>query len=146
MIWSAVEPAVAATPTWIPVIELIGAVLLLIGALFTLIAAIGLFRFHDLYARMHAATKPQMLGLMLICGGIALTLHTWYWVFLCTLVVAIQMLAAPVGSHLLGRAAYRTGVAELGNLTVDELAEDSEVNRQRAGQWEPGATHESSSQ
>lgn len=122
-----------------------GAILLVFGAAFTMIAALGLFRFKELFARMHAASKPQMLGLMLLCGGMALTFRTWQWLALCTLVVALQMVAAPVASHLLGRTAYRTEEGERGYLAVDDLTEDTVFESVQA-QREPGATQEDSSQ
>lgn len=105
----------------VEVFNLIGAVCLLVGISLTAIAALGLFRFHELFARMHAASKPQLLGLTIICLGLCLTLRTWHWVLICTVVIAIQLLAAPVASHLLGRTAYRTGIADLSTLSVDEL-------------------------
>lgn len=111
---------------WIQIFDIAGATLILFGALFTLIAAIGLVRLPDLFSRTHAAAKPQMLGLMLIMGGVALMMRSWHWVGLCLAVLAIQMIAAPVGSHLLGRSAYRSGLAKTASLVVDELDPDPE--------------------
>ena len=63
------------------VLEVVSAVLLVLGALLALTAAIGLLRFPDTLARMHAATKPQTLGLLLVLAGTALllvsTLPVW---------------------------------------------------------------------
>lgn len=112
------------TDTFGLVMNLVGASLLLLGVIFTFLAALGLFTFTDLFSRMHAASKPQMLGLLLICGGIMLTMRSWHWTLACLLVLVLQLIAAPVGSHLLGRAAYRSGVGELSELVADELAED----------------------
>lgn len=106
------------------VLDIIGAVLILGGAVFTLIAAIGLVRLPDLFSRTHAAAKPQMLGLMLMCTGIALMMRTPAWTGVCILVLSIQVVAAPVGSHMLGRAAYRDGLAKTAMLVVDELDEE----------------------
>ncbi len=109
-------------------LDLIGALFILAGSTFTLIAGIGLVRFNDLFSRTHAAAKPQMLGLMLMLVGLVFMERTWAWFAICTLVIAIQMVAAPVASHLLGRAAYITGLAESESLVLDELKEgDSNV-------------------
>lgn len=105
------------------VLDVVGAVLMLLGAGFTLVAALGVVRLPDLFSRMHAAAKPQLLGLVLLCSGIMLLMRSWAWVGICVLVLAIQVVAAPVGSHMLGRAAYRDGLAETATLTIDELAE-----------------------
>lgn len=109
--------------TWAMVSNLVGALLILAGSGFTLIAAIGLVRFKDLFSRTHASAKPQLLGLMLLCLGLSMIMRTWQWVLICTLVLAIQMIAAPVASHLLGRAAYMSGLADSESLVLDELKE-----------------------
>mgnify|MGYP002652906012 CR=1 FL=1 len=59
------------------ILDTVALVLVLIGALLCLTAAIGLLRFHDVPTRLHAATKPQVLGLILICIAIALALRAW---------------------------------------------------------------------
>jgi len=111
-----------------------GAVLLFIGVFFTLVAAIGLVRFQDIYSRMHAASKPQFLGLMFVLVGVGLESWEWRWIVLTVVVLILQFLTAPVASHMVGRAVYRTGVAEPrpaegvvgADLLVDELTEDLE--------------------
>ena len=57
--------------TWTTVLDVVGAVLLLLGALLCLAGAIGLMRFPDTLSRLHAATKPQTLGLILVLTGLA---------------------------------------------------------------------------
>lgn len=105
------------------ILDFAGVILVLAGALFTLVAALGLVRLPDLFSRTHAAAKPQLLGLMLILGGSNLVLRTWAWFAISLAVLAIQVIAAPVASHLLGRAAYRSGLAETSSLVVDQLGE-----------------------
>ena len=110
-----------------PVLEVVdwaGAILLFIGVAFTLVAAIGLVRLPDLYSRMHAATKPQLLGLMFVCVGITLDTLDWRWVVLGLAVLTLQVVTAPVGSHLVSRAVYRTRRDEGRDLVVDELSDD----------------------
>ena len=58
--------------SWGEVADVAAAVCLVIGALLTLIAAIGILRFPDVLTRMHSATKPQVLGLVFICLAVAL--------------------------------------------------------------------------
>ena len=45
---------------------------LLVGSLFTLIAAIGAFRYEDLLSRQHVATKPQIFSLIMFSLGVTL--------------------------------------------------------------------------
>ncbi len=106
------------------VADLAGAVLILLGTLLSLVAAIGVVRFPDLLSRMHAATKPQTLGLMLIMCGLALTVRSAFVVWTLLLVVASVMVTAPVSAHVLARAGYRTNRIEAEWLTHDQLNED----------------------
>ncbi|MXG88212.1 monovalent cation/H(+) antiporter subunit G [Nocardioides flavescens] len=105
-------------------LDLVGAVLILLGALLSLVAAVGVLRFPDLLTRMHAATKPQVLGLMLVCVGLALTLRDARSVAILVLVLLAQMLTAPVAGHMVGRASYRAGQLREDLLLVDELSSD----------------------
>ncbi|MFT5563988.1 MAG: multicomponent Na+:H+ antiporter subunit G [Myxococcota bacterium] len=102
--------------------EVLSGILMMTGAALALIAGIGLQRFDDVFARMHAATKPATLGLALVLGGAALQVPDAGNVAKLMLVVLLQFITAPVGSHLIGRAAHRSGT-ELGHVTVDELSE-----------------------
>ncbi len=53
-------------------VDVASGALLLLGSALALVAAIGLVRFPDVLTRMHAATKPQTLGLLLVLAGLAL--------------------------------------------------------------------------
>ena len=104
--------------------HLIGAVLLAAGGFFCLGGALGLVRFPDVLARMHAATKPQVFGLLLMLLGVAFSIRDpKVWLSLAVVLV-LQILTAPVAGHLIGRVAYRSGQWEPDDLVVDELAED----------------------
>ncbi|NHW48060.1 monovalent cation/H(+) antiporter subunit G [Paenarthrobacter sp. MSM-2-10-13] len=114
------------------VVDAVTAVFLVVGALMSLGAAIGLLRFPDLMSRMHAATKPQVLGLFLMLAAIGLQMRTW-WVWPVLLVAWIfQLLTAPVSAHMVGRSAYRTKHGHREKLTKDEL--EAVVQRAAAGQ------------
>jgi multicomponent Na+:H+ antiporter subunit G len=58
--------------TWTTALDVVAAICMLCGALFALIAALGVLRLPDLLSRMHAATKPQVLGLLLVLTGLGL--------------------------------------------------------------------------
>ncbi len=105
-------------------IDVVAAALLVTGSLMSLTAAIGLLRFPDVLTRMHAATKPQTVGLLLILGGIAVHFHTLPVLAMVTLVALFQLVTAPVAAHMVARGAYRAGMHDASRLTVDELADD----------------------
>ena len=102
-------------------VDVLSAVFMIVGATMSLGAAIGLLRFPDLLSRMHAATKPQGLGLFLLLASIGLQMRTW-WVWPVLLVAWIfQLLTVPVSAHMVGRAGYRTKHLHRELLTSDEL-------------------------
>ncbi len=109
--------------TWSSVLDASGAVCLLLGSFLCLAGAVGLLRFPDTLSRLHAATKPQTLGLILILTGLALTLRTWAAVTTLVLLAATQFFTSPVSAHLVGRAAYRNRCVDADTLEVDELSE-----------------------
>ena len=106
------------------ILDIIAGVLLIGGALLSLAAAIGLLRFPDALSRLHAATKPQILGLVLVVLALALSQRSWASLLLLTPVVVLQMLTAPISAHMVGRAGYRTGDFDASTLVADELAGD----------------------
>jgi multicomponent Na+:H+ antiporter subunit G len=94
---------------------------LVVGALMSLAAAIGLLRFPDLLSRMHAATKPQVFGLLLLLTGLGLQLRSWAVAPLLLLAWLFQLLTVPVSAHMVGRAGYRTKHLRKETLTEDDL-------------------------
>lgn len=115
------------------------AVLVLIGALLCLTAAIGVVRFRDVPTRLHAATKPQVLGIVLICVAIVLATRSWQAAAFLVPVVVIQLATAPLAAHLIGRQAYRNGRLDRASMVVDELARaDDEPAR---ADDDPGPRH-----
>ncbi len=114
-------------------LDLVGAVLLLLGAVLSLIAAIGVLRFPDLLTRMHAATKPQVLGLMLVTLGLALVLRDARASAVLALVLLAQMVTAPVAGHMVGRASYRAGQVRHDLLVTDELTDEIGFDEQDRG-------------
>ena len=108
------------------IFDLIASVFVLAGSLLCLGAAVSLVRFPDVLGKMHAITKPQVLGLISVTVGIALSLRTWWAVGLCLLVVVLQLLTAPVSANLVARGAYRAGLIKDDLLVVDHLTEDLE--------------------
>ena len=103
-------------------LEGIGAVLMLTGSALSLLAGVGLHRFPDVFARMHAATKPATLGTVLLLAGAAVIVDDARVTAALTLVAALQFITAPVGAHMVGRAAYRAGTELSSSTSIDELA------------------------
>jgi multicomponent Na+:H+ antiporter subunit G len=94
---------------------------LLLGAFLCLTAGLGLLRFPDVLSRMHAGTKPQAVGVLLIMVGGAIRLTGSSVVWMLLLVAAFQLITAPVSAHMVGRIAYRRRHVRRDRLLVDEL-------------------------
>lgn len=101
--------------------DIVVSALLIGGALMSLAAGIGLVRFPDLLSRMHAATKPQVLGLLLLLLALAVENESWILLPVLVLCWVFQLLTSPVSAHMVGRAGYRTRHLRRDLLTVDEL-------------------------
>ncbi|MFI7078452.1 monovalent cation/H(+) antiporter subunit G [Micromonospora sp. NPDC049903] len=102
--------------------DILAAVCLISGALLSLAAGVALVRFPDLLTRMHAAAKPQVLGLLLVLVGCALRLRTGVDITTLVLVGVFQLATAPVAAHMVGRAAYPHDEIRADLLITDELA------------------------
>ena len=105
-------------------VELFIAIMIVTGPLLCLIAAAGMIRLPDTLIRMHAATKAGTLGAGLILAGLAFYFSQVGPVLRASLTLIFLFLTAPVGAHLIGRAAYRSGIQLFSRTCVDQLGDD----------------------
>ena len=104
-------------------LDVVAGVLVLAGSLFALTAAIGVVRFPDTLSRMHAATKPQVLGLLLVLLGAGIRLRGHADVGMLILAGMFAVITAPVIANRVGQLAYREQSFRNDLLTRDEMAE-----------------------
>ena len=104
-------------------LDLAAQVCVLLGAFLSVAAGVGLLRFPDALSRLHAATKPQVLGLLFVVAGIALEARSFPTLLALAPVLLFQVLTAPISAHMVARAGYRTGNFRRELLLVDELEE-----------------------
>lgn len=103
--------------------DIVSVVLILLGSLLAVAAGIGILRFPDVLSRMHAATKPQNLGLFSILIAVGLQYPSPAVLTSLALIIGFQVLTSPVSAHMVGRAAYRAKAFPKDQLMVDELAD-----------------------
>lgn len=102
--------------------ELAGALLLLLGAAFLLLGALGLVRMPDVFNRIQAGAKATTLGTLLSLAGVALMQPGWA---LKLAVIGLFILFTnPISSQVLARAAHRSGARQSALTGVDRLEED----------------------
>jgi multicomponent Na+:H+ antiporter subunit G len=102
-------------------LDILAGLFVVAGASLTVVAVTGLYRLPDLYARMHAATKPATLGITLCLVGAALAVDDVSDVTKLLLAATFQLVTAPVSAHLIGRAAHEAGARQSDHTVVDEL-------------------------
>ncbi len=107
-------------------IELILSLLVLVGGLFCLIAAIGLIRLPDVYTRMHAASKAVMLGLLMPLTVALVVFADIESIIKAVLTIFFVVTTTPVAAHLIARAAYKEGAPACDLTKVDEYHPYSE--------------------
>lgn len=106
------------------ILDVVAATLILLGALLALTAAIGIVRFTDTLSRMHAATKPQVVGLILVLAGAIIRLRGSIDIWMLVLAGLFTLLTAPVIAHMVGRVAYREQRGRDGLLMINELDDE----------------------
>lgn len=77
-----------------------------LGAVLILLSAIGVVRFDDVLARLHALAKATTLGVLIVLVGAAIALHSVYDVTSILLAALLHLLVSPPASNMLSRATY----------------------------------------
>jgi multicomponent Na+:H+ antiporter subunit G len=86
------------------ILDVVSAVLLIAGSGLALVASIGLVRLGDPRSRMHAATKPATLGVVMCGTGAILQFDAWSPITKLVAVIVLQLITVPVGAHALAHA------------------------------------------
>jgi multicomponent Na+:H+ antiporter subunit G len=95
--------------------------LVAVGTLFLCLGSVGLVRLPDVFCRMHATTKSTTFG---ACGVLLAALvdaGSSPVGLKALLAIVFLLLTAPVGAHMIARAAYRGRVPLAKRTGVDEL-------------------------
>jgi multicomponent Na+:H+ antiporter subunit G len=100
------------------------AILLVLGAFFAFVAALGVLRFPDFYTRMHAATKAGAFGATLLLLAAAIHFGSLRAIVTACFIIIFFYLTAPVAAQTIGQAAYRRGVKCWSKTGHDQIAKD----------------------
>ena len=99
--------------------ELLGAIVTLMGSLVLLVASIGLLRMPDVYNRLQVGTKATTLGTILTLFGLLILMPGWWGKLI--LLIFFVMMTNPVSSHVLARASYFIKIPFTDHTVVDKL-------------------------
>lgn len=89
--------------------EIISAALLLIGFALMVVSAIGVVRLPDFFSRLHASSIGETLGIVLTGIGLAIYHGVSLTSLKILMVVGALFLVNPLGTHLISKAAIRSG-------------------------------------
>ncbi len=81
----------------------------LLGALFSLLGALGVWSLPDAYTRMHSASKAGALGAILVLLGVLFATGGIAWME-TSLAIAVLLVTAPMAAHAISRAGHMAGV------------------------------------
>jgi multicomponent Na+:H+ antiporter subunit G len=94
---------------------------MIIGALFILIASIGLLKMPDVYLRMSASTIAGTFGVASMLIAVAIHFHD-FGIFLHIVgVIIFLILTVPVGAHMLGRSSHIIGLPMWEKTVCDDM-------------------------
>lgn len=99
-------------------------VLLILGSLFALAAAIGVLRLPDVYSRMHAASKAGTVGSGLLLLALAVYAGELSVAGRAVAGILFFMLTAPIAAHLVAKAAHAAGCPQWEGTVRDEMADE----------------------
>jgi len=100
------------------------------GAIFILLASIGLIRMPDAYLRISVTTKAATLGIGLLLLAAAIHFEDFAITTRVMAIILFILLTAPIGGHLIGRSSYFSGV----KLWKDSIMDDMEGKYHKATQ------------
>jgi multicomponent Na+:H+ antiporter subunit G len=113
-------------------VSLLAGALVLLGAVFMALGAVGLVRLPDVYMRMSASSKAATLGASLVLLGAAVHFGTAAVAGRAVVIVAFLFLTAPVAAHAIGRAGYRRRSPLWTGTIADELADADSGRKENA--------------
>jgi len=103
-------------------IDWLSVVLILVGATFSLLAAVGILRMPDFFSRLQTSAKASTLGVGTLVLAAALQFDGTGTTTRALLVVAFLAMTVPIAAQMIGRAAYAEKVPQWEGTIVDELA------------------------
>lgn len=96
-------------------LDIILAILIILGGFFTLVGSIGLFKLPDFYMRLHGPTKASTLGVgaILIASSVYFSSKSGDISLHEVLVTLFLFITAPVSAHLMAKAAIHIKVKQV---------------------------------
>lgn len=101
--------------------DLLIMILSTLGAIFILIASIGIYRLPDFYTRLSITIKAATLGIGCILGAAAIHFADFSITTKMFAIIFFLFITSPVAAFLIARTAYISGVRLWDRSVIDEL-------------------------
>ncbi|MCL1995087.1 MAG: monovalent cation/H(+) antiporter subunit G [Defluviitaleaceae bacterium] len=89
--------------------NIVGSVIIIIGVVFIVLGAFGIFKFKSFYPRMLVGSKVDTMGSMTIIFGIMVRHGFTFFSAKLMLIVILILVLNPLVSHIITKAAYESG-------------------------------------
>jgi multicomponent Na+:H+ antiporter subunit G len=109
-------------------IELLSAILVLVGIFFMFVGSLGVVRLPDFYTRTHSASKTDTLGILLVMVGLIVFEGATINSIKLGFILLFVALANPIGSHALARAAMKTGLSPVLFKREQKLSKEAQID------------------
>ncbi|MGB0747747.1 MAG: monovalent cation/H(+) antiporter subunit G [Magnetospiraceae bacterium] len=109
------------------ILDILSAICLIGGSAITVIGTVGLIRFPDVYARMHATGMTDTLGAGLIILGLVLQATGILMAIKLVMIIVFLLYTSPISTHALARAAIAGGLRPWLNAPDQDPAPESET-------------------
>ncbi|MCR4607665.1 MAG: monovalent cation/H(+) antiporter subunit G [Oscillospiraceae bacterium] len=110
------------------ILQIVCDVLFLISVVFALAGTLGIIKMPDTFSRMQASTCVSTLGVLgVIIGGIlyaAIVMHSASTAIKIGVIGLMILVTNPIGSHVLARGAYKSGIRPEKPMETDDLGRD----------------------
>ncbi|MFO8001674.1 MAG: monovalent cation/H(+) antiporter subunit G [Marinilabilia sp.] len=93
-------------------IQVIAGILLLMSAFIVFVSSLGIWRFKNIYARMHVLTKVSSLGILLLLISINLYFLELAVLVKTAIIFGILVFLSPVAAHVMARVARNTDLPD----------------------------------
>jgi multicomponent Na+:H+ antiporter subunit G len=106
--------------------DIVSAFFLIVGSFFIFVASLGMFRFPDIYTRMHAASKSISLGIGCLLIGTIIHFASHLIILKAIAVLLFIFMTMPVAAQMISRVAYLRKVNIWDKTSVDEMKENAD--------------------
>lgn len=91
------------------VLEVVSWALIVLGAFFTIVGAVGMYRFPDFWSRLHAASISESAGMILLLAGMGVQAGLTLVTVKLIIIGIFLFITGPTATHAVANAALVSG-------------------------------------